>query len=99
MDFPLETGTLEKLKAYPQATIQSLENLTKVVNGSEVSIQQTSQGSSDENPQTPETLDQSTPTIDFVSLKLSDLLLDGIEGIDPDRPPISQADKRKYLNQ
>lgn len=60
--------------------------------------------SSAENPQTPETLDASTPTVDKTSFPL--LSDSGSEGdpeeiimIDPDRPPITATDRKKLKNQ
>ena len=59
--------------------------------------------SSAENPQTPETLDASTPTVDKASFPL--LSDSGSEGdpeemimVDPDRPPITATDRKKLKN-
>jgi hypothetical protein len=75
-----------------------MAEITQQKSGTPVSTSITSH-SSDENPQSPETLDSSTPIVDFESIYQSESLLEGIVAIDPDRPPISKADKRKLQNQ
>jgi hypothetical protein len=66
MDFTLPSGSLEKQVAHPQVSSLMVE-ITQTNSGTTVSTSITSH-SSDENPQTPETLDSSTPTVDFASL-------------------------------
>ena len=66
MDFTLPSGSLEKQVVHPQ-TSTLIAEITQINSGINNSTSQTSH-SSDENPQTPETLDSSTPTVDFASL-------------------------------
>jgi hypothetical protein len=70
MDFTFPSGSLEKQVARPQAETLIAE-IVQINSGINVSTSQTSH-SSDENPQSPETLDSSTPTVDFASLNLND---------------------------